>query len=188
MPALTPLRATVEELQGHGYAKTAGELGARAIAAFDATTDREKNQIAARLLAANIEYAVGHYKRAHAMAAELAALDSTAFPTVLTELNVQGLFAVSAARTGDVASALRISRDIEERRLDVIFRPLGTYWRARIAAALGDEKNAADLLQRAFGEGFLPVPAGAGRFLHSDPDIGRLLSKPEFREIAQPKG
>jgi hypothetical protein len=98
------------------------------------------------------------------------------------------MLGVIAARTGDRAAAQRISSELEARKLDVLFMPLSSYWRARIAAALGDERTAIALLRRAVAEGYLPLPSVAGGFLHAEPDLRLLLSNPEVRELVRPKG
>ena len=185
--ALNTARLTTEELVSHGQGEAARALATRVIDAYGRDERATPPDILDRLNVARILYAIGRFKEARALLAGVGSLDSASFPTVPTELNVRGLVALSAARTGDRATAQRISSDLEARNLDVVFKPLNSYTRARIAAALGDDATAVTLLRRAISEGYLPVPAAAGRFHHSDPDLRRLLSIPEVREMVRPK-
>lgn len=187
-PALNDLRVAVEELQGHGQIEAARTLAGRAMEAYRAYERAFKPSPAERVTMATILYSVARYADARTVLAPVAALDSSAFLTVAAEINARALPALLAARAGDRATALAISAQLESRGLDVVFRPLIAYWRARIAAALGDHQGALVLMRRAKSEGFMPVQAAAGRILHADPDLRSLQSMPEYRELIRPKG
>jgi len=58
-----------------------------------------------------------------------------------------------------------------------------TLWRARIAAASGEEARAVSLLRRACREGL-----AFGLDLHVDPDFASLRGEREFQEFLRPKG
>lgn len=178
----------VEELVSHGQGDAARTLATRALDVYRADESSTRPELFTRLNVARILYAVGRFKEAGALLTGVGSLDSATFPTVAAELNARGLVAAIAARTGDRATAQRISSDLEARTLDVMFKPINSFTRARIAAALGNNALAVTLLQRAIREGYAPVPTVAGRFLHSDPDLRGLLSIPEVREMARPKG
>jgi hypothetical protein len=58
-----------------------------------------------------------------------------------------------------------------------------TYWRARIAALLGEREQAVALLRAAYAEGqkwWLP--------LHFEPDFDSLRDHHPFHELLRPKG
>lgn len=186
-PSLSSIRLIVEELQAHGEGDGAQTLADQAINAYRMYQRSAAPNVLDRIMFVNILYAANRLGGLRATLAELASLDSTSFPTVAAELNLRGLRGVLAARAGDRAAAEVISSQLESRKLDVVFKPLATYWRARIAAVLGDRESAIALLRRAFAEGFMPVQAIAGRFLHADPDLRALQSMPEYRELIRPK-
>jgi DNA-binding SARP family transcriptional activator/TolB-like protein len=101
---------------------------------------------------------------------------------VPNNLTVQGYLGVIAARRGDPAEAERVAAWLRE--LD---RPYlwgrHTLWRARIAAALGQQQQAVDLLRDAFAQG---VPYAITH--HADIDLQPLLDYPPFRQLMRPKG
>lgn len=187
-PSLVEIRQIVEELHAHGEVDAARTLADRAIDAYRTYQRSAEPNVSDRINVANILYAVGRFGELRAPLAELASLDSASFPTVAAELNVRGLRGVLAARAGDRAAAQIISSQLESRKLDVVVKPLRSYWRARIAAVLGDRESAVAFLRRAVAEGFMPVQAVAGRFIHADPDFQSLRSIPEFRELLPPRG
>jgi tetratricopeptide (TPR) repeat protein len=86
------------------------------------------------------------------------------------------------ARLGEVAGAREMSDSL--RGLDRPYlRGQHTYWRARIAALLGEEDEAVRLLWQSVGEG---VPFGLG--MHANPDLEPLHGFPPFEEFIRPKG
>ncbi|MGI8619547.1 MAG: protein kinase domain-containing protein [Gemmatimonadaceae bacterium] len=182
------MREIVQELAAHGQPEAARTLAERAVEAYRASQSSGGATIENRFNVASILYATGRIDEARAMIADLASADSSAFPIIASDVNVHGLLGVLSARAGDRPGAERISGNLEARHLDPVFRPLGTYWRARIAVVLGDRKGALTILRRAHSEGFIAVQAISGRFLHSDPDLRSLGSMPEFRELIEPKG
>nr|MDQ3083083.1 hypothetical protein [Gemmatimonadota bacterium] len=185
-PTFPQIRLIVEEMEAHGRATAARALADRAVGTYrDSQVELSIND---RLNVAGTLYAVGRFDEARALLAPLSSLDSASFPTVVTELNVQGLRGALAARAGDRAAARAISAQLEARNVDVVFHTLNLYWRARIATVLGEREVAVALMRRAFAEGFMSIQGIAGRFMHSDPDLRSLLSMPEFRVLVEPKG
>jgi len=72
-------------------------------------------------------------------------------------------------------------------RLRVLGRPytfgFDTYWRACIAAHLGEKQQAVDLLQQALTEGYWFQTQ-----LHRTIDFEPLWDYPAFKELLRPKG
>ncbi len=98
---------------------------------------------------------------------------------------VWGWLGVLAAKRGDRQKALRISNRLEESRHErAVFRARATYYRALIAAHLGDNEGALRLLRRVPEEGPFDT-----HDLHANwhvPDT--LRDYPPFKEFMRPKG
>jgi TolB-like protein/tetratricopeptide (TPR) repeat protein len=93
-----------------------------------------------------------------------------------------GLVGTLAARRGDSVEAARVSNWLAALRRPHI-RGANTYWRARIAAQLGDKEGAVRLLRQAFTEGALIWDS-----MHTELDFAGLRDFPPFRELLRPKG
>src|SRR3989475_237528 len=138
----------------------------------------EQAQDARRFERAQAYYAAGYADSARAIAAVLA----RAHPM---HEQYAGLLGVLAAQRGDRAEAARL-----DRLLITLERPLGRgqalYWRACIAALLGERDPAVDLLARALDAGYVYQV----RFLdaHVEPSFVALRGYPPFRELLRPKG
>jgi DNA-binding SARP family transcriptional activator/TolB-like protein len=97
-----------------------------------------------------------------------------------------GLVGTLAAQRGDRDEATRVSR-----MLAALGRPLGrgqsTYWRACIAAQLGQRAEAVELLRRARAEGYV---FNGLLFLsaHLEPSFAGLRGYRPFHELLRPKG
>jgi hypothetical protein len=89
---------------------------------------------------------------------------------------------VAAARAGDRPTAEAMSALLAQNPNS---RPygIGYYYRACIAARLGQTKDALGLLHEAMYGGFIPYIR-----LHRDPDLESLRNTPEFQELIRPKG
>jgi tetratricopeptide (TPR) repeat protein len=98
----------------------------------------------------------------------------------------QAYLGLLAARRGDRAEAERISLRLNGMRQR--FRPgpgNASYWRARIAAILGDKETAVRLLKEAFDRGFAYDYTPA---LHFRVDFDSLRGYPPFEALMAPKG
>jgi predicted Zn-dependent protease len=94
-----------------------------------------------------------------------------------------GLLGELAARRGDRDEAGRIDRLLTT--FDGAFeRGQATYWRACIAALLGERDRAVDLLARALDAGYV-YPA---RYLdvHIEPSFTTLRTDPRFQRLVRP--
>jgi serine/threonine protein kinase/tetratricopeptide (TPR) repeat protein len=93
-----------------------------------------------------------------------------------------GTLGCLAARQGDRQRALEASETLRQLRDPYLFGSQ-TYWRACIAAVLGDRDQAVALLRQAFAEGY---PYGPD--IHSDIDLESLRDYAPFVELLRPKG
>jgi tetratricopeptide (TPR) repeat protein len=120
------------------------------------------------------------WRKARSVFAEVA--DGDPFPWNLEAL---GHLGVVAARLGEQNDAQRISQ-----RLAVWEYPYlqgrHTYWRASIAAALGDRDDAVRFLRQAFAEG-LPFTLGYDEMRHDDMNLDPLRGYPPFDRLMAPK-
>jgi tetratricopeptide (TPR) repeat protein len=168
------LSATALELRAHGYADAAQRLADRSVAFYLALPDTGRAG-AFRGFLGEAHYLAGRWSDAEGFIRAQAARRPD-------DLNLTGRLGTIAARQGDRAEAQRIAAWLE-----ALDRPymLGenTYWRARIAALLGDHEEAVVLLRAAYAEGrrwWLD--------LHYEPDLDALRELPSFRELLRPKG
>jgi tetratricopeptide (TPR) repeat protein len=96
---------------------------------------------------------------------------------------VAGELGIIAARTGDTEDARRILAEFPQPK-HPFDEPKHSYWRACIAANLGDEEVALRLLAEAFVQGWENRSLG----LDMEVDLEPLWDHPEFQELIKPKG
>ena len=173
--AVVPVQATPMIVASGAAARVAL---ARTLAWHASRPGVEQAQQAMRFERAEAYYAAGYADSARAIAADLA----RAHPN---NEQYAGLLGVLAAQRGDRAEAARL-----DRLLVGLERPLGRgqagYWRACIAARLGERDTAVDLLIRALDAGYVYQV----RFLdvHVDPSFAALRGTPRFQALLRPKG
>jgi DNA-binding SARP family transcriptional activator/TolB-like protein len=177
------MRETALELRAHGHAEVAQTLFTRSLEAYLALPPQEQAQ---RLRDLATAYDLtGRWAEAELLLRSYAAdrpADLAQWPAVSPMLEVHGQLGTLAARQGNRAEAERISAMLEALERPYLFGE-HTYWRARIAAQLGERDHAVALLRAAYAQGFkwwLP--------LHSEPDFEPLRDHPSFRELLRPKG
>jgi predicted Ser/Thr protein kinase/tetratricopeptide (TPR) repeat protein len=97
-------------------------------------------------------------------------------------VEMSGVRGTLAARRGDAAGARQISESLAG--MDARYlKGRHTYWRARIAALLGEAEEAVKLLEQSYEQGyFLWVP------MHTEPDFAALRQHPAFQALVRPKG
>ena len=172
------MREVALDLAAHGDSIAARVALARALAWHASRPRTEQAQEAMRFERAETYYAAGYADSASAIAADLA----RAHPK---NEQYAGLVGVLAAQRGDRSEAARL-----DRLLVTLERPLGRgqafYWRACIAALLGERDTAVDLLARALDAGYVYQV----RFLdaHVEPSFVALRGYPRFQELLRPKG
>ncbi len=98
------------------------------------------------------------------------------------EIDDAGMVGVDAARGGERAIAMKVARELERLDQKWLFGD-HTYYRAAIAAGLGDKERAVELLREAFAQG-LPYWFD----LHSSLSLEPLWDYPPFQELLKPKG
>jgi tetratricopeptide (TPR) repeat protein len=166
------LRTAALELRVHGYRDAADDLLRQSLA----------RDLARPGIGPGYPYSLA---RTYILLGDLAAADvllhalAEQWPDDVT---VQGALGTVAARRGDSDTARRI-----DEWLAAVEQPYSrgrhTLWRARIAAVLGDNTEAIELLRRAWTEGaYVWAPA------HTEPDLYRLQADVRFREFIRPRG
>jgi DNA-binding SARP family transcriptional activator/TolB-like protein len=177
------MRETALELRAHGHTQAAQKLFTRGLEAYLALPTEEQ---ATRLLGLATAYNLaGRWAEAEEVLRSYAAQrpDNLAeWPYISPMLEVHGQLGTLAALQGNRAEAERISAMLEALERPYLFGE-HTYWRARIAALLGERDEALALLRAAYAQGYkwwLP--------LHREPDLESLRDHPAFRELLRPKG
>ena len=172
------MRETALDLAAHGDGAAAGIAFARTLAWLESQPAAERANEDQRFERALTHYAAGNADSAHAIAAELARRHPR-------DARYTGLLGTLAAQRGDRAEAVRVSG-----LLVALERPFGrgeaSYWRACIAARLGERDAAVDLLTRALDAGYVYQV----RFLdaHVEPSFATLRRDPRFEMLLRPKG
>jgi serine/threonine-protein kinase len=171
------IRQTALELRAHGHRDADDEVLRRAIAWVDPRSRGEGATEASRHERLKTLYAARRWGDALPLAEQLAAErpDSVSY---------QGILGSLVAVSGDREEASRVDSQLASRR-DASLRGLQTYWRACIAAALGERGRAVTLLVQADAEGLV---FSHRRFLHADPCFEGLRDYSPFEELLKPKG
>ncbi len=97
-------------------------------------------------------------------------------------IDYMGWLGVLAARRGDHAEARTVAEQLLTLDRPYVFGS-GTYWRACVAAQLGEKQQAVDLLTQAFSEGYWFQTQ-----LHRTIDLEPLWDFAPFRGLLRPKG
>ena len=99
-----------------------------------------------------------------------------------SEIGDLGTVGITAARAGDRATALKVAGELERLDRKWMFGE-NTWYRACIAANLGEREKAVELLREAFAQG-----QAFGVWLHSDPALEALHGHAPYEELIKPKG
>jgi len=163
------------ELRAHGYREASLWMANRAVEWQRGLPLAEMKTASAREALRNALCWAERWTEAKAIAAEMA----KERPENIDDL---GTLATLAVRLGHSAEARRI-----DAQLAALTRPYlygnHTYWRACIAAQLGEKERAVALLREAFSQGYRFVVG-----IHSDMDLEPLWGYPPFQELMKPKG
>jgi serine/threonine protein kinase len=163
----------IGELRAHGYPEVASELANRLVQWYEG---QDADKPSARGGKAVALYCGEEWEEAAVLLEQL-------LERLPESETARETLAAIAARRGDREEALRILGELPEG--DAPWVAAGnTFRRARIAALLGEQQRAVDLLQAAIAEGALVVPAQA----HYHMDFEPLRDYPAFREFVRPKG
>jgi hypothetical protein len=161
------------ELRAHKHFPAADRMFARARASLSALGPGQASP-SQRRDAAAVFLAMGQFDTAYARFADLAR--DTA------DLAARGRAGVAAAGMHDTATARRISAELAAMR-PTYQKAAPTYWRAAIAAQLGDKDQTVRLLRQAIQDG-----QGVGFEMHRLIEFQSLRGYPPFEEILRPKG
>ena len=93
-----------------------------------------------------------------------------------------GFLGSIAARKGNREEALKISQKLKDNKTPYLWGE-HTYWRARIAALLGDKEGAVNLLREAINQGL-----GYSQLYFDPQDFESLQDFPPFQQLMKPKG
>jgi serine/threonine-protein kinase len=178
------------ECRAHGQEVVAQAAFARALRWYEARPVAEQKSAALRGRWAEVHYAAGEWDEARRLFEQLSAErvgepnplgdNGTYGLSALGELDYRGYLGALAARRGDRAGALAADRALAAWPGQYL---LGrhTYWRARIAALLGDGERAVTLLRDALQEG------RTYHVLHAEGDLASLRDLRAFKELVRPK-
>jgi predicted Zn-dependent protease len=162
------------ELRAHGFNEDSTRVLNQALEWFEARPSEEKASSRNRYDQARTRYLLRKW-------AEAKELFEGLHSDVPDNIDYLGYIGAIAARTGDKDEALRISRQLEDDKRPYLFgNP--TYWRARIAALLGDKEGAVSLLRQATKQGY----AFSG--LHPTEDFESLAADAPYVQLMKPKG
>jgi tetratricopeptide (TPR) repeat protein/TolB-like protein len=163
------------ELNAHGHPDAARRAAERAVAWYRAQRPEEQSQPEYRYTLAQSLELLGRYDEAQPLMHGLAAEDPS-------NVDYRGGLGVLAARQGDQAEARRIDETLATLSRHYL-SGVHTYYRAQIAAVLGDRERAVALLRDALAQG----AADPWDHLHSEPAFASLRGYPPFDEVLRPK-
>jgi DNA-binding SARP family transcriptional activator/TolB-like protein len=163
------------ELVAHGHAAAADAAWQRVLTWLDARDTETRQSPGCRACRGQALAGLGRVAEAHTLFAALVAEDTARL------VNLRDL-GVVAARAGDRTRAERAAAQLANR--EDRETPTYLYWRALIAAQLGDHAGATELLREAIGRGlgFLE------NLPHTAPELQPLRGYPPFRALVEPKG
>jgi serine/threonine-protein kinase len=168
------MRVVGAELRTHGHEAAARGAFAQALAWHESRPPDERSAAGSRTRVGTLLYDLGRWDEARVLFEQLAVEQPG-------EVDHRGYLGALAARRGDQATARAADSALAGLREPYL---LGrhTYWRARIAALLGDRERAVTLLRAALQEGrtYLSV--------HGEVDFTPLHDTPSFRDLVRPKG
>lgn len=166
------------DLRAHGHRDASLQVAARAVEWLERRPPDVRSSRESRVALASALYLLERWPDSRRIYAALLAdyPDETHYAAHVGQL---------AARSGDSAEARAMSERLAQVPADGIFgreaRAWATFERARIAALLGEEQRAVDLLRDAITEG-LPV----NLHIHTNPDFESLRDYGPFIELTRP--
>lgn len=172
-PAARLWRSAATELLAHGSTGLADALLRESLRQPDID---QPDDVQSRFDRARAHLLLGELEEAGRLLGVLAA-------DIPESVAVRGLLGTLAARRGDRLEAVRISESLAA--LDRPYlRGSNTFWRACIAARLGERDEAVRLLRQTFEEGW----TGVWDAIHSEPELEPLRDYEPLREFARPRG
>ena len=164
------MRNAAMALRAHGYKEVAHEVLMRALEWFKSRTTGDHRYSIARVLYLDEQWAEAqpYYEQLY-----------REYPD---NQDYQGYTGVLAARLGDREKANRILEELYNNDEPYLFGS-HLYWCARIAAVLGEQKRAVDLLREAYGQGW-----GYGMYELLQMDFESLRNYQPYIKLMSPKG
>jgi len=171
----------LDELRVHGDAAEARALNARLAARLGATVRPGPAGDTTRFMQAELLYRAERWKEARDLA-------ETLVPRHRDLYLVMALRGRAAARTGDVEGARRASDELAQ-LTDPSLRGSNIYFRAQIAAILGQRQEALRLLHEALAHGLsYGFEQDLGFIGHADMDLESIRDEPAFQALLKLKG
>ncbi len=164
------------ELGVHGYREAALSMAHRAVAWVRARPPDAAGSPQTRMALGRALFLAEQWDEAHAVFADLTTKDGN------DDVYAVGYLGVIAARKGDRAAVLAYAERLRKLTRRFLFGE-HTFWRAAIAAHLGDKDEAVTLLRESFAQG-----QSYGLWLHRDATLEPLRRYPPFEELVRPKG
>ena len=162
------------ELRAHGFKEDSIRVLNQALQWFEARPEQEKASPTNRFDQAVTLYILRKW-------AEAAQLFERLHIDVPDKVDYLGYLGGVAVQMGNKEEALKISKQLEEDQRPYLFgNP--TFWRARIAALLGDKEGAVNLIRQAMKEGY------DYSSLHPCEDFESLADYPPYIQLMKPKG
>jgi tetratricopeptide (TPR) repeat protein len=162
------------ELRAHGFKDDSVRFLNEALQWFEGRPEQEKASPINRRDQAITFYVLGKW-------AEAKELFEGLHRDVPDDINYLGYLGAVAVQLGEKEEALKISKQLEEDKRPYLFGS-PTYWRARIAALLGDKEAAVSLLRQATKQGY------AYSTIHPTEDFESLADYPPYIQIIKPRG
>jgi serine/threonine protein kinase/TolB-like protein len=165
------LIACASELRFHGFGDAVPRLTDAALSWYEARPDSQR-----QVLQSSIAYAL-YVAQRWKEAKEIYVSLSSRQPD---NINYLGYLGTIAARQGDTTLARRIDTKLKNINRPYIYGN-HTYWRARIAALLGEKEPAIRLLRDALAQGL------SHSRMHADIGLESIWDYPPFKELLKPK-
>ena len=166
------------EYRAHGFVKESDELANRAVAWYESRPDAEITE-PRQFNILNALYHAGRWDEARALLEKIAKQYNFEVNYEPTALSWLGRI---AAQAGDTAAAKRYSERLRNIPPWPRFRG-NSYFRALIAAGLGDKEAVIPLLQQGFAEGWAFEP-----HFHREREFQAMWNYPPLKELLEPKG
>ena len=173
------MRDIGSELRAHGHKEAAIPILNQAVQWFESRHQEEKATVANRSALAGAFYTLDKWDEAETL---FEGLHSELPDDPYYGIGSCGLLGSIAARKGNREKALKISQEMKDNKTPYLFG-IPTYWRARIAALLGDKEGAVNLLQEAIKQG-----CDYQNLYFSPKDFESLQDFPPFQQLMKPKG
>ena len=168
------MEEAASELRAHGFPDEAKRIANQAVEWYQSKPSEEYTSIVYRDNLARIFYTAERWPEAKSLFESL----SKEKPD---NIDYIGYLGTLAARRGDKSEALKISDELKNINKPYLFGN-HTYWRACIAALLGESRQAVALLNEAFAQG-----RDFGVYVHRDMDLESLRNFKPFQELLRPK-